>query len=197
MPPGWLAGATLPVDRLGAGTPLFRVHRREHDPVFFGPGKGVAPTYRFDSPTGAFGVLYAGLSLEAAIAETLLRNPHRRMVGYSDLADRASCVLTCARELRVVRLFGAGLQVVGCDNAISTGPYDVCGAWADALWAHPERPDGIAYQSRHDPGAMCIALFEREGIEVRASESVPLTEQLPRVAAILGVYGKSIVDVPR
>lgn len=195
-PPAWLAATSLPLELLPAGTPLFRVHRLGRDPIFFGPGRSAAPTYRFDSLAGAFGVLYVGLSLTAALAETILRNPGRRMVRYPDLAERASCDLTCARDLRLVRLHGSGLQTVGCDNAISTGPYDVCGAWADALWAHSDMPDGIAYQSRHDSGEICIALFERSALPLRASESVPLIEQLLKVAEILNVYGKSIVDVP-
>lgn len=196
MPPAWLATMTLPIDLVAAGTPLFRIHRHDRDPIFFGPGKAVAPTYRFDSLTGTFGVLYVGLSLAAAVAETILRNPSRRMVGYPDLAERASCTLISARELKVVRLHGNGLQAVGCDNAISTGPYDACGAWADALWEHSDMPDGIAYQSRHDPGEICIALFERCDLQLRAPGSVPLIQQLPAIAGILSAYGKSIADVP-
>jgi hypothetical protein len=156
----------------------------------------VAPTYRFDSLTGNFGVLYVGLSLAAALVETLLRNPTRRMVAYPELAERASCDLTATRDLRVARLHGTGLQAVGCDNAISTGPYEPCGAWADALWDHKDRPDGIAYQSRHDSGRICLALFERDDLHLEAPDPVPLVRQLPTVAAILSGYGKSIVDVP-
>jgi hypothetical protein len=196
MPPIWLAKTALPIDLVAAGTPLFRIHRRDRDPLFFGPGKGVAPTYRFDSLMGTFGVLYVALSLAAALAETLLRNPNRRMVGYTDLAERASCDLTSARDLRVVRLYGTGLQAVGCDNAISTGPYDACGAWADALWSHSDIPDGIAYQSRHDSGEICLALFERTDLQLQVPNSVPLIQQLPTIAAILSAYRKSIVDAP-
>lgn len=196
MPPGWLAETRLPLDPVAAGTPLFRIHRRDRDPIFFGPGPGEPPTYRFDSPAGTFGVLYAGLSFAAAVAETLLRNPGRRMVSRRELAGRASCEITAARDLRVVRLHGTGLQTVGCDNAISTGPYDPCGAWAEALWTHPDRPDGLAYQSRHDPGEICVALFERDDLRLGASDPVALSEQLHRVAAVLSAYGKSVVDDP-
>jgi hypothetical protein len=195
-PPAWLAATPLPIDVVPAGTVLFRVHRLGRGPIFFGPGRGVGPTYRFDSLTGRFGVLYVGLSLAAALVETLLRNPTRRMVAYPELAERASCDLTATRDLRVARLHGTGLQAVGCDNAISTGPYEPCGAWADALWDHKDRPDGIAYQSRHDSGQICLALFERDDLYLEAPDPVPLVRQLPTVAAILSGYGKSIVDVP-
>lgn len=196
MPPPWLATTALPIDVVPAGTTIFRVHRLGRDAIFFGPGRGEAPTYRFDSLTGGFGVLYVGLSLAAAVAETLLRNPSRRMVSYLDLAERAACHLISARDLRVVGLHGTGLQAVGCDNAISTGPYDACGAWADALWAHLDRPDGIAYQSRHDSSEICLALFERSDVRLHAADSVPLTKQLQTIAAMLSAYGKSIVDAP-
>jgi hypothetical protein len=195
-PPAWLATTLLPIDVVPAGTVLFRVRRLGRGPIFFGPGRGGGPTYRFDSLTGRFGVLYVGLSLDAALVETLLRNPARRMVAYPELAERASCGLTATRDLRVARLYGTGLQAVGCDNAISTGPYEPCGAWADALWDHQDRPDGIAYQSRHDSGQICLALFERDDLHLEAPDPVPLVRQLPTVAAILSGYGKSIVDVP-
>ncbi len=165
------------------------------EPIFFGPGAGEPPTYRFDSLSGCFGVLYVGLSLEVAVVETLLRNPARKMVSFPTIAERASCELQSNRDLRLVDLHGPGLQRVGCDNAISTGPYDPCGAWADALWAHPDAPDGIAFQSRHDPSQISLALFSRPGLHLVAAPSVPLGDQLPFVANILARYGKSVTDL--
>lgn len=193
-PPPWLHTVDLPIDTLPAGAPLFRVHRVSHGAVFFGPGPGVAPTYRFDSLRAGFGVLYAGLTQAAALVETLLRNPARRMVAYREITDRAMSILSSPRPLRVVRLHGNGLQQVGCDNAISTGPYDVCGAWADALWDHPDNVDGIAYQSRHDPHAVCLAVFERTDLALRAEPPVRLLDQIGLVAGVLDAYGKSITD---
>ena len=195
-PPAWLDGADLPIDALPAGTPLYRIHRMAHGPIFFGPGAGNPPAYRFDSLSGGFGVLYVALSLSAAMVETLLRNPARKMVAYEEIAIRASTVLQSGRDLRLVRLHGTGLQQVGCDNAISTGPYDPCGAWADALWAHRSAPDGIAYQSRHDSGEICIALFERAGLALTAGPAVSLLEQLPAVANTLSIHGKSVTGLP-
>lgn len=85
-------------------------------------------TYRFDSLSGAFGVLCVGLELEGALAETLLRNPARRMVDEAAIAVRSLTLLRTGRDLRVVQLHGEGLQLLGCDNAVSTGPYDASGA---------------------------------------------------------------------
>lgn len=185
------------MDLVPAGAALARIHRQAHHPVFFGPGAGVPPTCRFDSLAGGFGVLYVGAALPGALVETLLRNPKRRMAAYVDLESRASSALRCLRDLRLVQLHGAGLQQVGCDNAISTGPYDPCGAWADALWAHPEAPDGIAYESRHDPRQICYAIFERPDLEFAVEPPVPLLGQLPALALILSDYGKSVARPPR
>jgi hypothetical protein len=187
---------SLPIDVVAAGTALARVHRSANPPVFFGPGAGVPPTWRFDSPSRGFGVLYVGATLSGALVETLLRNPNRRMAAWRDVDSRASSELLCRRALRLARLHGAGLQRLGCDAAISTGPYEPCGAWADALWAHPETPDGIAYASRHDPRQICYAIFERPDLDFTVRSTTLLTDQLSDLAAILSEYGKSIARSP-
>jgi RES domain len=191
-PPAWLGSKSLPVDVLPAGTVLHRIHRASLGPVFFGPGPGRPPTYRFDSASGRFGVLYAGLSRAGAVAETLLRNPQRLMVAASEITDRAATELVCRRDLRVVTLFGSGLQAVGTDNAISTGPDGPCGLWSDALWEHPDQPDGMAYQSRHDLSELCLALFERPDMTLKIRSTRPLPTMLHEIAALLDGYGKSL-----
>ena len=191
-PPGWLDSKPLPADVFPAGTMFHRIHRSTLPPVFFGPGKDIRPINRFDSTSGRFGVLYLGLSRRGALAETILRNPQRLMVATSEITSRAATELRVQRDLRIVRMHGTGLQALGTDNAISTGPYEPCGQWADALSDHPDRPDGLAYQSRHDPGEICIALFERLDLTITVAETKPLTAMLKDVAALLDGYGKSI-----
>jgi hypothetical protein len=182
----------LPIDVVSARTSLYRVHRSTFPPIFFGPGPGAPPTYRFDSASGAFGVLYAASDFACALVETLARNPLRRMVAEADITSRAVSVLRSRRDLRVVRLHGAGLQRLGLDNSISTGPYAPCGAWSDALFAHPDAPDGLVFRSRHDPDRLCLALFERPDVEFDAEPPAPLVDRLAEVASILDLYGKSV-----
>lgn len=191
-PPEWLGGIGLPIEVLPIGTVFHRIHQSSREPVFFGPGVGVPPTYRFDSASGRFGVLYVGLGRAGALAETLLRNPQRLMVGTAEITVRAATELTCRRAVRVVKLYGAGLQIVGTDNAISTGPYEPCGLWSDALWDHPDKPDGIAYQSRHDSTELCVALFERRDMKFEIRAKTPLMDILNEVARLLDGYGKSL-----
>jgi RES domain len=195
-PPTWLASARLPIETLPAGTVLHRIHRTALGPIFFGPGAGNTPTYRFDSGSSRFGVLYVGLGRAGALAETILRNPQRLMVAASDIADRSASELVCRRALRVVKLHGKGLQALGTDNAVSTGPYEPCGRWSDALWDHADQPDGIAYLSRHDPGERCLALFQRPGLAFVIKATRPLTAMLHEVAALLETYGKSLSPSP-
>lgn len=194
-PPAWLGSKSLPLDILPAGTVLHRIHRASLGPVFFGPKPDGPPTYRFDSASGRFGVRYVGLSRAGAVAETLLRNPQRLMVAASEIADHAATELVCRRSLRVVALYGSGLQVVGTDNAISTGPYGPCGMWSDALWDHPGQPDGVAYQSRYDSSELCLALFTRSDLTLTISSTKPLTATLHEIAALLDRYGKSLSPV--
>jgi hypothetical protein len=171
---------------------LHRIHRAS---VLFGPSPDGPPTYRFDSASGRFGGLYVGLSRAGAVAETLLRTPQRLMVATSEIAERAATELACCRNLRIVALYGSGLQAVGTDNAISTGPDGPCGLWSDALWDHPDQPDGVAYQSRHDPSELCLALFARSDLTLTISSTRPLTAMLHEIAALLDRYDKSLSPI--
>ena len=192
-PPAWLATTSLPIIELPDLATLVRVHRLEHNPVFFSPGPGNAPVGRFDSPSGSFGVLYLAQSLEGAFAETVLRNPHRRLVDLSEITVRAMSVLGLSRPVRLVEMRGSGLQALGTDNAITTGPYTPAGAWADALYKHRDKPDGIAYASRHDPDQLCVALFSRPEIELEVmSGPTPLADLRDDVAGLLRRYGKGL-----
>lgn len=85
-PPAWLATTTLPLLVVAAATKVLRVHQAAHDAIFFGPaidpatGMRGPPTYRFDSASGAFGVLYCAAEMEGAFVETVMRNPRMRLV---------------------------------------------------------------------------------------------------------------------
>jgi hypothetical protein len=138
-PSEWLADISLPIDEIKAGQVLHRVHRSSFDPIFFDPGRDVPPTNRFDSASGRFGVLYAGRTLRRTLAETLVRNPQRLMVAMTDIVGRSVSGLVSHRPLRIVRLYGSGLQAVWTDNSVSTGPYEERG---QITKARPKRPRG-------------------------------------------------------
>lgn len=196
LPPSWLATRSLPLVRLHQGTPFFRVHQQVHGAVFFGPdvdpasGTRQPPTNRFDSLSGAFGVLYLAERFEGAFVETVLRNPRMRFVSESYVALRAVSELICNRELRLVDLHGRGLARVGTTNAISTGPYAPSQMWSDYLWSHRDRPDGIAYASRHNPGQICYTVFDRPDTRFTAAGPTSFASMLPVIKGLLRRYDK-------
>jgi len=161
--------------------------------MFFSPGKGNPPAGRFDSATGTFGVLYGAEAFAGAFIETVLRNPARRLIGMAEIESRSLAVIGTRRTARLVDLQGDGLQQLGLDGSIFTGPYENCGLWTDGLFQHPARPDGLVYRSRHDPSQICIAWFERTDLGMTlASDSVPLTRLLAEVGELLRRDGKAL-----
>ncbi len=189
LPTSELARRRLPLADLPAGTRLFRVHARHRGPVFFSRG----PLGRFDGAAARFGMLYAGTGREAALVETLLREPSRPAVAISEVAARALSVLVADRPLRLVDLTGPGLSRLGLDARLANGPSDTCGRRSDALEAHPDAPDGILYPSRLDPSLSCAALFERAAPALAAEgPPVPLLDLSHEVAAVLDRHGKAL-----
>jgi hypothetical protein len=155
---------------------------------FFSPGGRQPPAGRFDSATCLFRRPLHGIHVRGRIRQ----NGFAQSSPTDDRCRRNHrMVARCPGDIRLVRMHGSGLQALGLDNAITTGPYEPCGIWADALFRHHDRPDGIAYASRHDPEQICVALFERADISLTvASDSIPLTQLLPDVAAVLRRYGE-------
>src|ERR1700757_717410 len=196
LPPPWLARRALTILDISARTRVFRIHQLSRSAVFFGPqlepatGRRQAPTYRFDSASGSFGVLYAAERFEGAFVETLLRNPQLIFVSQNYIRLRCVTELTFSRDLRLVDMRSRGLSSIGTTNAISTGPYAPCWTWSDYLYSHLDKPDGIAYASRHNPLQICYAIFERCDLSVTQGEPIPLGDMLPEIRRILGDYHK-------
>ena len=196
LPPADMSARDLPIRVVAAGEPLYRVHSSRRDPIFFGPGAGNPPTYRFDSLSGRFGVFYVAPGPDAAMIETLLRQPQRLTVDYSEIQERSLTKLRAGRDLRLVSAMANDLSRLGTTAALSTGPYDPCGAWSDALFDHPAVPDGILFCSRHNPNEPCIALFERADFALVISSTKPLSTMLQEVGVLLDHHGKSLFGVP-
>jgi RES domain-containing protein len=183
---------SLPLATLAAGEALWRIHRLGRAALFFSPPPGAPPAGRYDSPRGLMRVLYAALDFETAFAETLLRNPARRLVSAGEVAAREVCAITATRPLRLVDLTGGGLSRLGLDAGFLAGPYPACGAAAEAWFAHPEAPDGLLTPSRFDPSGRCVAVFDRAAAALAAGTPLPLAEAPREVGAALDRYGKSL-----
>lgn len=168
-PPRDLSFRKLPIESLEPRVRLIRLHRRNHDPLFFGPARGTPPRGRWDAADGSYGVCYLARweSRWVAFAERLLHDPGLRLVGREELAALSVARIEVTEELHLVAFHGPGLARLSTSAAVSNGAYEDGRPWAAALHSHPEPPDGIAWRSRVDNEGIAIALFDRAAHKVR------------------------------
>ncbi len=175
--------------------PCWRIHRTDRDALFFGNKK---QENRFDDSNGSFGVLYAGISREAAVVETVLRVPHGGVVTTAQLEGRSMARIEFSSPLRVVALHGAEIGALHLDTRIcSTEDYGICQRWSRAIHNHAVQPDGIIYQSRHNSDLLCLALFDRVATKLAAHpQFATLLDNGFRaeLVAILDRYNIALID---
>jgi hypothetical protein len=149
--------ADPPVVELALRTPLWRVHAREYDPLWFGR----TGRYRFDAAAGEYGVCYFGSSLGVAILETLVRGKRVPLIPRAELEARSGSTLSPTTHLQVLQLEGTGLPSFGLSAHEVTGPdYGACQQLALDVWKRHPLLAGIQYRSRWD-NSLCWALFDR------------------------------------
>lgn len=141
---------------------LWRVHRTEHGPLWFGPAPGNPPGGRFDAPDGEYGTCYFGAALGVAILETLVRGLKVPIIPRAALEERVASTVALAEPLRMVQLEGKGLPSFGISAHEVSGP-DVtgCRELARAIHQGLRDVDGIQYRSRWDTSELCWAVFDR------------------------------------
>jgi len=187
-PPPNFAKKTLSLRTFPAKTKWHRFHREGLQATFFGK----SGLYRFDDPQRDYGVLYLAQHLEGAFVEVFLREPEPfRFVTRMALESRVLSILRASRSVKLVDLVGAGLARMGVDSRLTTGSYEVAQQWSRAFHAHPARPDGILYRSRHDPDQLCAAIFDKTRVSFREESAGALFEYLgaDRTYALLARYG--------
>lgn len=190
LPPGDLTARRLPVHTLEPGVELHRIHRTRLEALYFGRPTDPARRQRWDAPDAGYGVCYLAEEAHIAFAETLLRDLRLASVHLDDLAVRALNRIKVVAPLRLVELNGPFLRRVGADASVVHARYEITQAWSAALYAHPERPDGIRYRARHDDSGLSVALFDRAAQAVRAGTSLPLSDPslAPELARWLDRY---------
>ena len=187
-PPADLPTIDLPITRRSRR--WFRAHRCRRNPLFFGS----IGQWRYDDPEHAYGVLYLASDFEGAFIEGCL---HDAAVGTTTpllserfLKKRCVSKIRFAGRLKLVDLSGPGLAAIGADARICVGDYRIAQHWSRALWHHPQQPDGILYPSRHNPGIICAAVFDRAQDGAAEKLGSFLGPQLiHRTAALLDAYG--------
>ena len=131
-----------------------------------------------------------------AFGPALLSDPAGVFVSQSLLATRCLCTITTTRPLRLVDLSrGAALKQLSAhaDSRLADGPHQVSQRWAEALWAHPEQPDGLLYRARNAPDHRSIALFNRAQDALIAPCTSNLLREGSRLAAILDHFGCALI----
>jgi hypothetical protein len=166
------AHARIPIQiTLPAGTVLFRVHQKVFDADSFSP----VPSHRYygggrfdatdDDP---YPYLYAGESVDVAVAETLLRDlpaddtgvrqlPRTRTVGR-----RISAVEIIADVDLVTLSSGTDLGAVAQDTWLTTcDPRDYAQSrhWAHWIRSRTKTAAGYVWLSRREPGRQAYVLF--------------------------------------
>jgi len=138
--------------------PWFRVHRTEKGAVFFGRNCN----YRWDAPDKSYGVMYAGETWQAAFMESVLHDPHRKIIIEADLEKRSMALLNTTIPLRLVDLSdGRVLRELGLTSSdTQTFPYTTTQEISKAINTAGWKVHGIRYASRLDPDLACLALFD-------------------------------------
>ena len=167
----------------------FRTYQAGRDPVFFGRNR----VHRWDAPDGEYGVLYLGGDEYCAFMESIGRGALRtRFVPAIQLKQGRLCRIGFSRVLRLIDFVGSGgLARLGAEGSVTSGAgYRNSQKWSQALKAHPAKPDGIYYRSRHDPARTACALFDTCARSAEILEDCGSWAEQPRVlGAILDHYG--------
>lgn len=158
-----------PVAEVPVTQVLWRVHRLEHEPVWFGPAPGAAPLGRFDAPGGEYGVCYFAATLGVALLETLVRGLKVPIIPRTELAVRSASSLALAEPLRMLRLEGKGLASFGLSaHEVTSDDVSDCRDLARRLHETLGDVDGIQYRSRWDNSELCWAVFDRAQVRLGA-----------------------------
>jgi hypothetical protein len=188
LPPEGFARRTLPVASIPAGSVLWRIHRTELGPLYFGRSDDPARRQRWDSPDAAYGVCYLATDGHTAFAETFLKDLALDFVSQREIETRSVANVTVPNALRLAQMDGAGLRRLGATAAVPQGSYDVTQAWSAAVHAHPDEVDGIRYRANHDDSGFAIALFDRAADRIAISATTPLADLAHDLGAWLDRY---------
>ena len=187
-PPRRLSSLAIRTVQL-ASSRLYRVSRHASGEPFFGR----SASNRFDDPTRTqsrrFGTCYLGLSLEVAIAETVLHDEMpangRFKIAADELESRYCIRFAGSGPLSLADLTGTALKALVGSSEISTiVPYDTPQRWSRALHKHPQGFDGLIYMSRHVNSQKAVVVFDRAASKLGAPSYRPLANIKGAQAAV-------------
>ncbi|MFK4448495.1 hypothetical protein ABH944_008537 [Caballeronia udeis] len=202
LPPDGFCKAALPAFELNlASTQLLRIHRTARHPIHYNRRSTSPDVFRFDAPDDRYGVLYAALSFDVCMAETVMRGRYQgkdvripHLIAESDITER-SVALLGFEEARVLRLadLTQPLWHLGFDTRVlAVGDYATPNLWGAAIHDNPANFDGIYFVSRF-ANQPSIGIFSDRAVLVRRGESIPLAAY-PELAPFLDRFNIGLAD---
>ena len=170
---------------LKSGLKLWRIHSRIYDANAFNPTIPIAKSGgRFDTIEGDYSYIYAGSDVNAAVAETLIRDrrlnsPYNRIL-KKRIRGKNLSKIQLKTDLTVVKLHGNGPAAVGQEDdwitSCGSGDYPITREWASAIREWSPLGCGIIYRPRHDNDRFAYVFFNdrcpSDPFEVLKSEPI-------------------------
>lgn len=179
-----MRASAIPRTTIGAGTLLQHASRLSYrsTPFYF----GADGLNRYDCPNKSYGVMYLANDLPTVLMESVFHK-HRwhtgkpRLITQTELANRIVRLVGVHEGLVLADLTKPNVvaSVLGLNlSQISSRRYGQTqrvSAEVHALNVVGTLPmDGLIYPSRNNPGADCIALFDRAAHKIRLAVDVDL-----------------------
>jgi hypothetical protein len=102
--------------------------------------------------------------------------------------------MTGVNQFLCLQGIGVNLTKLGVDARLSSGDYRIARIWAEAIYNHSQKVDGICYHSRHDDTEICCGLFDRTASILKEANLGNLIDCYPRLLAeILSHYSYSLI----
>ena len=172
-------------------TTWYRLNPSSYDSALYFDRSGMG---RYDGLSQSYGILYVAEAVEGAFIESFGRSHGAKGVAEADLRNRNLFELESDRQLTLVNLWGSGLVKIGADARITSGSdYELSRAWAEAIYLHPSKVDGIRYYSRHDNTQLCCGLFDRTSAHLKEQNEGNIVNNPELLADILKRYDYALL----
>ena len=160
------------VDRIPAGTLLWRVHSKKYlanqrNPT---PSPTIPGGGRFDSLDGSYSYSYFGRSEEGALAEAVFRDlpldGRARIIPAAAWRPLMISGLETTRDLQLTCCHGAALSSLGQDSWLTRCDpehYVRTRRWAAAIRSWQPKVGGLSYRCRNDEDQLALVLFGPAG----------------------------------
>jgi len=136
-----------------------RIYWKKFGPCFFSQKE----LSRWDIASGPYGAMCVGDSFDTAFLEvfgdTLRIEDKKRALTGDELDKREVATITIPKDIKVLDIRNSNLVRLSLDSRIFSGAYTVSRNWSKAFMEHPAKPQGVLYNSRHNPENTNLVIF--------------------------------------